>query len=316
MKNIVWRILTLGLPVTLVMIFLFMDSGFDFEYVIPNRLLRLGTICLGGVCISFSSILFQTITGNRILTPSVMGYEGVYLILQALLVLTFGTASSLLISADMNFFISMVVMLLYSLVIHRWLFSGERHDVFFLLLVGLVLTVMLGSFTLLIQYSISPGEFSLFQSYSLASLNRARPEQLIASFALVSLVCVAVWNTRAVLDVLLMGREQAISLGVNYQKVVRIQLGLIAILVAVSTSLLGPTAFMGIFVANMAYLLAKRPTHQFTFVAASIIAISVFLLTQILVEHVFNYQTSVGLLINLFCGVYFFVLILKPRSAA
>ncbi|MCU8056716.1 iron chelate uptake ABC transporter family permease subunit [Shewanella sp. SM101] len=315
MKDSAWRFLSWGLPIMLAVTFLLMGSGFDFDYVIPNRLVRLATICLGGVCIAFSSILFQTLAGNRILTPSIMGYEGIYLIFQVLLILILGTGSSILITANSNFFVSVVVMLLYSMAIHRWLFSGDRHDVFFLLLVGLVLTVVLGSFTQLIQYSISPGEFSIFQSYSLASFNRAQPEQLLISLVLVSAVCIAAWRVRAVLDVLLMGREQAISLGIDYQKVVRLLLGLIAVLVAISTSLVGPTAFMGIFVANMAYALARHPSHSFTLITGCAVAISVFLIAQMLVEHLFNYQTSVGLLINLFCGAYFFVLILKPRSA-
>lgn len=314
MKSLPWRYLFWALPLILALAFVLLNSKLDFDYIIPNRLIRLAAIALGGVCIAFSSVLFQTLTGNRILTPAIMGYEGVYLMLQALLILIFSTSSSLLLNVTNNFIVSLAVMLLYSLVIHRWLFRGDRHNVFFLLLVGMVLTIVLGSFTQLIQYSVSPGEFSILQSYSLASFNRVTAEQLLVSLPLVCLACVAAWRSRATLDVLLVGREQAKSLGVDVQQVMRQQLALIALLVAVSTSLLGPTAFMGIFVANMAYLLARHPGHKFTLVSASGIAISVFLIAQLLVEHLFNYQASVGLLVNLLCGIYFFVFILQPRS--
>ncbi len=33
--------------------FLFLNSGLDFDYVIPNRLLRLATIVIAGICVAF-----------------------------------------------------------------------------------------------------------------------------------------------------------------------------------------------------------------------------------------------------------------------
>ncbi|MDU6287386.1 MAG: iron chelate uptake ABC transporter family permease subunit, partial [Acinetobacter sp.] len=71
--------------------FLFLNSGLDFDYVIPNRLLRLATIVIAGICVTFSSIVFQTLVGNRILTPSIMGYESIYLLWQVLLLFFWGT---------------------------------------------------------------------------------------------------------------------------------------------------------------------------------------------------------------------------------
>lgn len=55
--------------ICLAVCFLFLNSGLDFDYVIPNRLLRLATIVIAGICVAFSSIVFQTLVGNRILTP-------------------------------------------------------------------------------------------------------------------------------------------------------------------------------------------------------------------------------------------------------
>ena len=68
----------------LAVLFVFLNAGFDFAYVIPQRLVRLASIVLGGICIAFSSIIFQTLVGHRILTPSLMGYEAVYLLCQGL----------------------------------------------------------------------------------------------------------------------------------------------------------------------------------------------------------------------------------------
>lgn len=304
------------LVAALALLFIVLVSGFDFDYVIPKRLARLAAIGIGGVCVAVSAITFQTIAGNRILTPAVMGYEAVYLLLQSLLILLVGMQSLSVLGQHGNFSLSILVMLGYSLALQHWLFRDGRNNVVFLLLQGLALTMVLGTFTQFIQLSISPGEFAMLQGYGQASFNKAQPAQLVVAGLLVVAVCLVLRNTLATLDVLALGREQASSLGVDYRRSVQLQLGLIAVLVAVSTSLLGPTAFMGIFVANTSYALAGTGRHRVTLPLGCAIAILMFLLAQLLVEHVFNYKTTVGILVNLACGAYFLVLMVRKRGTA
>ncbi len=308
---------TLSLLVfALALTFLFLGANFDFDYVIPKRLARLAAIVIGGVCVAVSSIVFQTIAGNRILTPAVMGYEAVYLLLQSLLILAMGMHSVLLLGPSGNFVVSIALMLAYSWAIHYWLFRDGKNNVYFLLLLGFVLTMVIGTFTQFIQLRISPGEFAILQGFSQASFNKAQPAQLLTASLLVSAACVAVLKTLPALDVLALGREQAISLGIDYRRMVQLQLALIAVLVAVSTSLLGPTAFMGIFVANTSYALARTARHRVIMPLGCAIAIAIFLAAQLLVEHVFNYRTTVGILVNLVCGAYFLALMVRTRGTA
>ena len=308
---------TLWLAVfALALTFLFLGANFDFDYILPKRLARLAAIVIGGVCVAVSSIIFQTIAGNRILTPAVMGYEAVYLLLQSLLILAMGMHSVVLLGQNGNFVVSIALMLAYSWAIHYWLFRDGKNNVYFLLLVGLVLTMVIATFTQFIQLRISPGEFAILQGFSQASFNKAQPAQLLTSALLVGAACVAVLKSLSALDVLALGREQAISLGVDYRRMVQLQLALIAVLVAVSTSLLGPTAFMGIFVANTSYALARTARHRVTLPLGCAIAIAIFLAAQLLVEHVFNYRTTVGILVNLVCGAYFLALMVRTRGTA
>ncbi|MDO8049546.1 iron chelate uptake ABC transporter family permease subunit [Janthinobacterium sp. SUN211] len=300
----------------LALAFLFIGANLDVDYVIPKRMSRLAAIAIGGVCVAVSSIVFQTIAGNRILTPAVMGYEAVYLLLQSLLILAMGMHSVVLLGQNGNFVVSIALMLAYSWAIHYWLFRDGKNNVYFLLLLGFVLTMVIGTFTQFIQLRISPGEFAILQGFSQASFNKAQPVQLLYSAVLAGAACVAVLKTLPALDVLALGREQAISLGIDYRRMVRLQLALIAVLVAVSTSLLGPTAFMGIFVANTTYALARTARHRVTLPLGCAIAIAIFLAAQLLVEHVFNYRTTVGILVNLVCGAYFLALMVRTRGTA
>ena len=80
--------------------------------------------------------------------------------------------------------------------------------------------------------------------------------------------------------------------------------------------LLGPTAFMGIFVANIAYAMARTSKHSVTLPMGCAIAIGIFIVAQLLVEHLFNYKTTVSILVNLVCGAYFLALMVRTRGSA
>ncbi len=234
-----------ALVIAAALTFIFVQSGFDFEYVIPKRLNRLGAIVIGGVCVAVSSIVFQTIAGNRILTPAVMGYEAVYLLLQSLLTLVLGGHGLIAIGRNESFFLSIILMLAYSWAVHRYFFKDTRRNVYFLLLLGLVLTMLFGTMIQFIQLKISPGDFGIVQGFIYASFNRAQPEQLAYAALLVVAIAIVLAKTLPSLDVLALGREQSLSLGLDYKRSVRLYLSLIAALVAVSTSLIGPTASWG-----------------------------------------------------------------------
>ena len=161
---------------------------------------------------ALSAIVFQTLVNNRILTPAIMGYEAVYLLWQSLLLLLAGAQAQATLGAGGGFIVSLLLMLAYSWGIHRWLLRGGRNDVYLLLLVGLVLTMVIGTFTQFVQLRISPGEFAVFQGLSYASFNRARPDTLLYAALAVAAVCLACRKSLPVLDVLALGREQSLSL--------------------------------------------------------------------------------------------------------
>lgn len=71
---------------------------------------------------------------------------------------------------------------------------------------------------------------------------------------------------------------------------------------------------MGVFVANIAYALAGNYKHKLTLPLGCAVTIAIFIAAQILVEHVFNYKTTVSILVNLVCGIYFLTLMVRARG--
>ncbi|ELB2805533.1 iron chelate uptake ABC transporter family permease subunit [Vibrio alginolyticus] len=294
--------------------FIFTSSGWDFDYVIPKRLIKLGAIVIGGSCVAISAVIFQALAGNRILTPSIMGYESVYLVWQTLLLLLAGTSGIATLGVVGNFAVSAILILLYSLAIQSWVLNRFKHDMHQVLLIGFVLTMVLTTLAQFIQLRISPGEFSILQGLSYTSFERAKPSTLLFSSIALSVLALFANRWSRELDVIGLGRNQAMSLGLNDKQYVPKFFAVIAILVAISTSLIGPTAFMGIFIANIAYSVTSAPNYRHTLLVACAIAIVMFLSGQLLVEHLFNFKTTVSILVNVLCGGYFLAITIRARS--
>ena len=63
-------------------LYLFQGLNGSFDYALPRRGIKVLAMAITGVAIAYSTVIFQTITHNRILTPSIMGLDSLYLLLQ------------------------------------------------------------------------------------------------------------------------------------------------------------------------------------------------------------------------------------------
>jgi len=115
------------------------------------------------------------------------------------------------------------------------------------------------------------------------------------------------------LDVLSLGKEQAINLGLDYDRLVKKMLVAVSILVSVSTALVGPITFLGILVTNLAYQMLKDYRHRIIIPTAILISLVALIGGQFLVERVFEFNTTIGVIINFIGGLYFIYILLKEE---
>lgn len=284
------------------------------DYVFPRRAVKVAAMVLIACSIGYSSVVFQTITNNRILTPSIMGFESVYILFQSFIVFLYGDASFQVIHSHTNFLFSVVLMLGFALILYFTMFRKENINVYFLLLVGLILGSIFGSMTSFMQMIIDPNEFAVIQKSLFASFNNINTELLGVVAVTLSITLILGSRLLHNLDVLALGKEHAINLGVNYQRLVRFSLLLIAVQVSVSTALVGPITFLGILIANLSYEFIPSYKHKHTIIGASLMGILLIVGGQFIVEHVFNMGTTISILINFVGGLYFIILLLKSRK--
>ncbi|MFP7233333.1 petrobactin ABC transporter permease YclO [Bacillus subtilis] len=314
MRNQMKIALLVGLALICIGLFLFYDLG-NWDYTLPRRIKKVAAIVLTGGAIAFSTMIFQTITNNRILTPSILGLDSLYMLIQTGIIFLFGSANIVIMNKNINFIISVLLMILFSLVLYQIMFKGEGRNIFFLLLVGIVFGTLFSSLSSFMQMLIDPNEFQVVQDKMFASFNNINTDLLWLAFIIFLLTGIYVWRFTKFFDVLSLGREHAVNLGIDYDKVVKQMLVVVAILVSVSTALVGPIMFLGLLVVNLAREFLKTYKHSYLIAGSVFISIIALVGGQFVVERVFTFSTTLSVIINFAGGIYFIYLLLKENKS-
>lgn len=313
MKAKIWILAIIAM--VLIAIFMLIDASGNWDYVLPRRFKKILAIVLTGGIIAFSTMVFQTITNNRILTPSIIGLDSLYLFIQTFVIFVFGSTHMTLMNKNINFLLSAGLMVLFAGLLYKWLFKREGQNIYFLLLIGLIFGTLFNSLSTFMQVLIDPNEFQVVQDKMFASFNNVNSDLLIISVFLLIGVTLYFRKYIKYLDVLSLGRDQAINLGVPYDFVVKRFLIIIAILVSIATALVGPITFLGLLVANLGHQVMKTYQHKYLIAGSMLISIIALVGGLLIVERVFTFSTTLSVIINFIGGVYFIYLLLKENKS-
>ena len=281
--------------------FAFINPKF-FDYALSLRTPRLLAICTAGFAIAAASLVFQTIIRNTIVTPCLLGMNALYVLVHTLVVFVFGSGSVLAVNACAAFAVDLAVMGAAAYFIYNMIFARTGGNVLYILLIGTVLSTFFSSAQTSLTRIMDPNEYD-----ALLSVNAP----LIAP-ALALLAVVAIWLRReiAILDILSLGREMAVNLGVDYERCVRrLMLG-VALYIAIATALVGPLSFLGLITSNLARQMFRTHRHSWLIAGSVLTGVLILAAGQFLVEHAARYSVPVSVFITIGGGAYFLYLIL------
>lgn len=301
-----------GIVVILMASYLFLFMGGNPAFALTLRSTKLVAIVFTGVAIAVSTVVFQTITQNKILTPSIMGLDSLYMLLQTSLIFIFGSQTLMRLgSGRWNFFLSVLLMMGFAFVLYWLMFKRNGRNIYFLLLVGIVCGTLFSSFASFMEMLIDPNEFQIVQDKMFASFNNVNTSILVVAIMIFIAAIGYLWPFVKYLDVLALGKDQAVNLGIPYNKMVKRLLMVIVVLVSVATALVGPITFLGLIVANVAYQFLRTHRHAELLIGASLISLVALVGGQLLAERIFHFNTPISVIINLCGGVYFLYLLLR-----
>ncbi|OOY02583.1 iron ABC transporter permease [Campylobacter coli] len=301
--------------ITLIMALVFIFAGLkDFdEYALKNRSLQIAAIAIVAICIAVSTIIFQTLCNNKILTPAIIGLDSLYMLLQSALVFSLGSANLSVYKNDINFLITLACMVVFSLGLYKILFSSDK-SIYLIMLLGLIFGTLFSTLSSFFEILIDPDEFMVIQGRMFASFDNVAFDVLALAYIVTLLSFVWIFRYMKFLDPLNLGKDLSINLGINYQKISKHLMIIIAILTSISTALVGPITFLGLLVVNITYELFKTSKHSILLLACVLISILALLGGVFFVSRVFDYNTTISVIINFLGGIYFIYLVLKGNK--
>lgn len=311
------KVIGILLVLAIVMVAIFIGWGLtkeNMDFFLPRRWKKIGAILLTSYCISYSSITFQTVTNNRILTPSVMGLDSLYLFIQTLIVFLFGSKQLVMLTGMKNFFLSIGFMLVLSFGLFALLFWKEGKSIYFLVLAGMIIGGFFSGLSTFMQVLLDPNEFLILQGKMFAGFDKINENLFWISICIVVLSIIFTWNDYANLDAMSLGQDHAINLGIPYKKMLFKNLMNTSVLIAVSTALTGPITFLGILLASLSRELIPTYHHRSRVLGGFLLGVFSLVFGQMVIERIFHFNTTVSVIVNFVGGIYFIYLMLKEAK--
>ncbi len=284
-------------------------------FALKLRAPKLAAMAVSAFAIGAASLVFQSIINNTIVTPCLLGMNSLYMLIHTAVVFVAGTGSWLALNANASFAVDLVIMGVTATFIYGYLFRLTNYNVLYVLLIGTVLSSFFSSIQSTLTRVMDPNEYDTLLSSLVASFSNINTEVIVFSIVVLAVVAFALRADLARLDVITLGKEQAINLGVDFDRSVRRLLLGVTLYIAVATAMVGPISFLGLIIANLARQLLKTYRHTQLIAGTVLFGMLVLIAGQLLVEHVFNYVIPISVFITIGGGAYFLYLLLTTRKA-
>nr|WP_142417034.1 iron chelate uptake ABC transporter family permease subunit [Bartonella massiliensis] len=305
-------ILTMLIILACIVISLYMTWNINV-YTWSFRLTKLISLLLIAYAISVSTVLFQTIVNNRLLTPSIMGFDQLYILIKTVLIYFVGSLSLPFLNEEGQLILEALILIFFSTSLFRWLFSGSLKGLHLTLLIGVILGGFFFSLRMFMQLQLNPDQMMNLTDIMFANFNKFNTSLISFATIIVFIVSLIGWRSRHLLDILALGRENALNLGVNYHKSATAILIFVSIFVSISTALVGPVTFFGLLVANLAYEFSPQAKHSVVVPIAILLAVICLVGGQFILEQIFHMAGRLSFIIEFCGGTVFLMLLMKGK---
>jgi iron complex transport system permease protein len=219
-------------------------------------------------------------------------------------------------NANVAFVVDLVLMGVIATFIYSFLFKKTKYNVLYVLLIGTVLSSFFSSMQTTMTRIMDPNEYDALLATLVASFSNINTEIIIFAVAIMALVIWVLRRDLALLDVITLGKEQAVNLGVDYDRAIKRFLLGVVLFIAIATAMVGPISFLGLIIANLSRQLFRTYRHVYLIAGSALIGMALLVGGQIIVEQVFVYSVPISVFITLGGGLYFLYLLLTQKRRA
>lgn len=284
-----------------------------FQYAMQLRVPKLIVMLITAFCIGSASIVFQSIIHNTIVTPCLLGMNSLYTLIHTSVVFFLGSSSLFARNSNIAFAVDIVLMGMVSTVIYSYLFKKTKYNVLYVLLTGTIMTTFFTSIQTTLTRIMDPNEYDSLLTTLVASFSNVNANIILVSLVLIAGVVLFLRKDLALLDVITLGKDQAINLGVDYDQTIRRLLLGVTLFISIATAMVGPISFLGLIIANLSRQLFQTYKHSYLITGSALIGMLILVGGQLVTEHIFAYSMPISVFITFGGGIYFLYLILKQR---
>ena len=285
-----------------------------FQYILSLRIPTLVVMLIAAAAIGSATMIFQSIINNRIVTPCLLGMNSMYTLVHTTVVFAAGSGSVLATNSNLSFAVDLLVMAIAATFVYSYMFRKTRNNVLYVMLIGTVLSSFFGSIQSTMIRMMDPNEYDALLTTLVADFNNVNVEVIVFSILLFIGLVIVLWKDLKLLDVLTLGREMAINLGVDYNRTVRRLLLGVVLCIAVATAMVGPISFLGLMIANLARQLVKTHKHHQLIAGSVLLGMAAMIGGQMISQHLFHYEVPISTFITIGGGIYFLYLLLFKKG--
>lgn len=285
-----------------------------FQYIVSLRTPTLVVMMIASIAIGSASIVFQSIINNRIVTPCLLGMNSMYTLVHTAVIFVVGSGSILATNSNLSFAVDLIVMSIVATFIYSYMFLKTKNNVLYVLLIGTVLSSFLGSIQSTMIRVMDPNEYDTLLATLVADFTNVNVEVIVLSVILLIALTIFLWKDLMLLDVITLGKHQAINLGVDYDRIIRRLLLGVVLCIAIATAMVGPISFLGLIIANLARQLLKTHKHSQLILGAAWMGMITIIAGQLISQHVFSYAVPISTFITIGGGIYFLYLLLFKKG--
>lgn len=285
-----------------------------FRYILSRRIPTLTVMLISAFAIGSASIIFQSIIQNRIVTPCLLGMNAMYTLVHTAIVFVVGSGHVIATNSNLSFGVDLVVMGVTATFLYSYLFRKTGNNVLYVLLIGTVLSSFFGSIQSTMIRVMDPNEYDALLTTLVADFSNVNAEVIAFSVGLLTALVIFLRKELMLLDVITLGKDQAINLGVDYDRTVRRLLLGVVLCIAVATAMVGPISFLGLMIANLSRQMLKTHRHSHLIVGAALMGMLTMIAGQLISQHVFGYAVPISTFITIGGGIYFLYLLLTKKG--
>ena len=313
-KLVILALILIGVCAAYLLINAYPEKPKLFQYVLSLRIPTLIVMLIAAFAIGSASIIFQSIINNRIVTPCLLGMNSMYTLVHTAVVFVVGSGSVIATNSNVSFAVDLIVMAVTATFVYSYMFKKTGNNVLYVLLIGTVLSSFFGSIQSTMIRVMDPNEYDALLTTLVADFTNVNAEVIVFSIILLFVLTIFLWKDLMLLDVITLGKHQAVNLGVDYDRTVRRLLLGVVLCIAVATAMVGPISFLGLIIANLARQLLKTHKHSQLIVASALMGMLAIIAGQLISQHVFSYAVPISTFITIGGGIYFLYLLLSGKG--